>query len=286
MLITSGGRAGGQVPSDVGKLKDLGIEDLLEVKAVSAVRHDQRQLDSPRSMSVITGEDLRRKNFRTVPEALNELVGVMVQETNYGGGSPIIHGMVGNRILILVDGVRLNSGSYRLGPNQYLNTIDIGQVERIEVIRGPGSVLYRSDALGGVIHVITKAPHPEESTHAVSGGLSTRFSSADRGVSSRAWLTVGWKSLSATGGFSSKNFGDLRAGGGTGLVRRSGYGELDGDMRFAYTPSDAARSDSPPKSGCRRMRVNWTPYLLAFRGFPSWWWTTTKPVGISWRNCC
>src|SRR5689334_15971344 len=95
-------------PSDVQKIKDLNIEDLLEVKAVSAVRHDQRQLDSPRSMSVITGEELRRRNFRTVPEALQGLAGVMVQETNYAGGSPIIRGMVGNRILILVDGMRLN----------------------------------------------------------------------------------------------------------------------------------------------------------------------------------
>ena len=235
--------AGTAVASDdstgsVKQLKDMGIEDLLEVKAVSATRHDQRQLDSPRSMSVITGDELRRKNFRTVPEALNELVGVMVQETNYGGGAPILRGMVGNRILILVDGMRLNSGAYRLGPNQYLNTIDIGQVERIEVILGPGSVLYGSDALGGVIHVITKTPHPEESSHAVSGELSTRFSSADRGIISQARMTAGWRTLSATGSFSGKNFGDLQTGRGTGRIAHSGYGEFDGDMRVVYTPSD------------------------------------------------
>ena len=82
--------AGDDRASDIQKIKDLNIEDLLEVKAVSAVRHDQRQLDSPRSMSIVTGEELRRKNFRTVPEALQELAGVMVQQTNYAGGSPII----------------------------------------------------------------------------------------------------------------------------------------------------------------------------------------------------
>ena len=112
-------------------MKDLDLADLLEVKAVSAVRHDQRQLDSARSMSVITTDELRLKNFR--------MLGVTAQETNYGGGAPIIGGMVGNRILLRVDGVRLNGGSYRLGPMQYLNTIDIGQVERIEV-KGLGPV--------------------------------------------------------------------------------------------------------------------------------------------------
>ena len=228
-------------PSDVGKIKDLGLEALLDVRAVSAVRHDQKQFDAPRDLTVITGEELRRKNFRTVPEALNEVVGVLVQETNYAGGSPILRGMVGNRILILVDGVRLNSGYYRLGPNQYLNTIDIGQVERIEVIRGPGSALYGSDALGGVIHVITKAPRPEESGRPVSGELFTRLSSADRGISSRARMTAAWKKLSATGGVGGKNFGDLQPGGAAPRVRDSGYHELDGDMRFAYAPDSRQR---------------------------------------------
>lgn len=227
-------------PDGLTKLKDLGIEDLLNVKAVSAVRHEQRQLDSPRSMSVITGEELRRRNFRTVPEALQEIVGVMVQETNYAGGSPIIRGMVGNRILILVDGIPVNSGSFRLGPNQYLNTIDISQVERIEIVRGAGSVLYGSDALGGLIQVITKAPDPVEMGHAVSGELFTRFSTADRGVSGRAQFSGYWKTLSVTGGFSGRHFGDLRSGGGA-VADRSGYEERDGDARAAWAPSDRQR---------------------------------------------
>ncbi len=66
-----------------------------------------------------------------------------------------MRGLVGNRVLILVDGVRLNNGIYRLDPKQYLNTIDIHQIERIEVVRDPGSVLYGSDAPGGVINIIT-----------------------------------------------------------------------------------------------------------------------------------
>ncbi|MEO8372241.1 MAG: TonB-dependent receptor [Candidatus Solibacter sp.] len=240
-LLAAGSIQGSDNASDVGKIKDLGLEALLEVRAVSAVRHDQKQLDSPRDISVISGDELRRKNFRTVPEALNEVVGILVQETNYAGGSPILRGMVGNRILILVDGVRLNSGYYRLGPNQYLNTIDIGQVERIEVIRGPGSALYGSDALGGIIHIFTKTPRPEEPGRAVSGELFTRLSSADHGISSRARMTAGWNKLTATGGVGGNNFGDLQPGGSAPRVRDSGYSELDGDMRFVYAPDSRQR---------------------------------------------
>ena len=71
----------------------------------------------------------------------------------------------------MINGIRMNNGTYRLGPNQYLNQIDINQVERIEVVRGAGSVLYGSDAFGGVINVITKgAPDPRHG----SGGQTAR----------------------------------------------------------------------------------------------------------------
>ena len=136
----------------------MSLEALLKLKVVSAARHEQRVIESPRSVSVLTSEEIRKRNYRTVPEALNEMMGILVQETNYGGGAPIIRGMIGNRILILVDGIRLNNSVYRLGPLQYLNTIDLYRVERIEVVRGPSSALYGSDALGGLINIVTRSP--------------------------------------------------------------------------------------------------------------------------------
>ena len=131
-------------------LTNLSLEELMDISFVTAVRHEQHKIDSPRAVTIITAEDIRERNYRSVPEALMEAAGVWVQHTNYGGGSPIIRGMVGNQILILIDGIRLNNAIYRMGPNQYLNTIDINQVERIEIVRGAGSVLYGSDALGGI----------------------------------------------------------------------------------------------------------------------------------------
>ena len=141
---------------------ELELTELLKVRAVTGARHDQRLVDSPRQIAVITAEEIRQRNYRSTPEAIADIAGVFVQETNDGGGSPIIRGLVGNQILILVDGIRLNNSAYRLGPNQYLNTIDLNQIERIEVVRGAGSVLYGSDALGGVVNIITRAAGRED----------------------------------------------------------------------------------------------------------------------------
>src|SRR5688572_31705605 len=101
------------------------------------------------SRQVVTSDELERTGERSLPRAIAKATGVFVQETNLGGGAPILRGLIGNQILIVVDGVRLNDATTRGGPNQSLNGIDPATVERIEVIRGPTSVLYGSDALGG-----------------------------------------------------------------------------------------------------------------------------------------
>ena len=75
---------------------------------------------------------------------------------------------------MLVDGIRLNNSTFRLGPNQYLATIDPGQIERIEVVRGSGSVLYGSDALGGVINILTTRPQFSVSGASWHAGLTAK----------------------------------------------------------------------------------------------------------------
>lgn len=215
------------------ELAELGLADLLAVRAVTGSRHDQRVIDSPRAVTIITADDIRRRNYRSTPEALSEVVGVFVQQTNDGGGSPIIRGLVGNRILLLVDGIRLNSSSYRLGPNQYLNTIDVNSIDRIEVVRGAGSVLYGSDALGGVVNIITKSVL-DGTGPAVSSRFFTRLSAADEGMVGRGELSGRSGSVSFIAGASLKQFGALRGGRDTGKQPRTGYDEWDADGKLAY----------------------------------------------------
>ena len=88
--------------------------------------------------------------------ALQNEVGVLMQSTSAGQASPFVRGLTGQQVLILVDGIRLNNSTFRRGPNQYFNTIDPGMVDRIEVLRGQGAVLWGSDAIGGAINIITR----------------------------------------------------------------------------------------------------------------------------------
>lgn len=212
------------------RLADLSLEQLAEIPIVSAARHEQSRAGSPRSVSVITAEEIRRRNYRNVPEAVANVAGVYLQQTNYGGGSPIIRGMVGNRILLMLNGVRLNNSTYRLGPNQYLNLIDIDQVDRIEVVRGAGSVLYGSDAFGGVINVITRAAPERSAAGELSTSMRVRFGTANTSGTGRIELSGAKGPLGFVGGFSQEQFGDLTAGAGRGLQPNTGYHQSAGDL--------------------------------------------------------
>src|SRR5688572_15264088 len=137
--------------------KDTSSQFLSEV-TVTATRKPQEKHLIPYTIQSLSLVDFEKYQPRTTPEALVGLTGVFVQKTNHGGGSPFIRGLTGNQTLILIDGIRLNNSTFRYGPNQYLNTIDIYTINRIEVAKGTGSVQYGTDAIGGVVQVITKDP--------------------------------------------------------------------------------------------------------------------------------
>lgn len=96
--------------------------------------------------------------MRSLPEALRFTPGVLIQKTAHGHGSPSIRGFTGRQNLLLVDGIRTNNSTWRSGPVQYWNTVDSQAIDRIDVIRSQGSVLYGSDAAGGTVNAFTRGP--------------------------------------------------------------------------------------------------------------------------------
>jgi hemoglobin/transferrin/lactoferrin receptor protein len=124
---------------------------------VTATRVEEDPFSLPYSVSVVTAQDLERKMPRTTPEALRELPSIMLQKTSHGQGSPYLRGFTGYRTLMLVDGIRLNNSTFRDGPNQYWGTIDAQSLDHLEVVRGPSSVMYGSDAIGGTVNAISKS---------------------------------------------------------------------------------------------------------------------------------
>ncbi len=141
-----------------------------------------------RSGATVTRGAMDEQVVRSSPDALRDTPGVSVQQTSHGQASPFIRGVTGQQVLLLFDGMRLNNGLYRQGPNQYFFTVDAGSIDRVDVERGSASVLYGSDALGGVINARPVEPRflPGVAGLAVRPTLFGTFASADTSTGGRA----------------------------------------------------------------------------------------------------
>jgi hemoglobin/transferrin/lactoferrin receptor protein len=221
-----------QIPADSAFLHSL--TELV----VTAQRSPVSGLGTAAAIEVLEKKNIRAQQFRTTPEALLAVPGVFVQKTNHGGGSPFLRGLTGNQTLLLIDGIRLSNATFRYGPNQYFNTIDIFTIEKIEVLRGSGSVQYGSDAIGGTIQVFTREATFSEKNDWGSEILS-RGATQDMEQSYRAGVQFGSRRFALNGGFTFRDFGHLIGGDTTGKQSPSAYQEMDVDLKVKAALSPA-----------------------------------------------
>jgi hemoglobin/transferrin/lactoferrin receptor protein len=163
------------------------------------------------AVSLINRKQIFQQNSRSVPEMLMNLPGVWMQKTGHAGGSPFLRGLTGNQVLLMTDGIRLNNATYRYGPNQYLSTIDPFTTQRAEVFRGVAGTLYGSDAIGGVVNIITNDPRFVSGKGEVHGNVSAKWMSRDMEKTISSTISYNSRNISfeATGSFS--DFGDVYA---------------------------------------------------------------------------
>jgi len=218
-----------------------GAQDFLDPLVVTATRSIQVASDVPYSTSVIGAEFIRENTRRTLPDALQYTPGVLVQKTAFGHGSPIIRGFTGRQNLLLVEGVRMNNSTYRSGPVQYWNTVDPFSIDRLELIKSQGSVLYGSDAVGGTLQAFTKfadfRDHPAGQAF-VGGESSYEFRSNGQGSQIgriEAQAGVGGQ-FGVMLGLSAKEFGDIEDS-ALGRMEGTGYPEEDFDLRLDWAVS-------------------------------------------------
>ena len=198
---------------------------------VTATRKSTAIAQLPYAASILTKNAAQKQLSRTVPESLSGLPGIFIQKTNHGGGSPFLRGLTGNQSLVLVDGIRLNNSIFRYGPNQYMTLIDPYIVEKIEVVKGTGSVQHGSDAMTGVINIQTTSLQLGSRPNWQEKAL-IRLSEAGMELTVRPELKYEGKKFAFVVGGSSKMFGDLKGGDTTGFQRPTGYDEKSFDLKM------------------------------------------------------
>lgn len=158
------------------KAKDNQLEEIV----LSASKFGQRRKNVPQKIIGVSSEDIVRANPQTAADLLQASGSVFVQKSQQGGGSPLIRGFSTNRLLITLDGVRFNTAIFRGGNVQNVISIDPFTIERTEVLLGPGSVIYGSDAVGGVMNFYTKQPRLGFSDSlSVSGSAVARINTSN-----------------------------------------------------------------------------------------------------------
>ncbi len=190
---------------------------------ITAERGESTVFDTARMVLRVGAERLEALMPEDGPAALMELPGVLVQRTNRGAATPIMRGLAGPQNLLLVDGVRFNTSTFRTGPNQYAALTDPLGLEAIEVMLGPGSALYGSDAMGGTINYLTRGVPDREGVH---GRVDLTAASADLGA--RLYADVGYARGPVAGWVRAggRLRQELRAGGGD-TAPISDYSQLD-----------------------------------------------------------
>lgn len=186
---------------------------LSEEIIVAASRWQQPKEQIPGRVMTITPKEVALQNPQTAADLLGMSGEVFIQKSQQGGGSPMIRGFATNRLLYAVDGVRMNSAIFRAGNIQHVISLDPFALENTEVLFGPGSVIYGSDAIGGVMSFRTLSPALSTGEEpVVSGKVSTRYATANNEKTGHFDIHIGWKKWAALTSVSHHGFGDLRMG--------------------------------------------------------------------------
>lgn len=187
--------------------KSIKLDEII----VSVSRWAEPSAEFPNKVVGLTTNDIDFSNPQTTADALAQTGEIYVQKSQLGGGSPMIRGFAANRILLTVDGIRLNNAIFRSGNLQNIISVDAHSLERTEVIFGPGSVQYGSDALGGVINMLTFSSKLSDEA-IINGGSLLRYSSANNERTAHIDLRYSSPRFASSTSISFSRYGDQKMG--------------------------------------------------------------------------
>lgn len=219
-------------PTDIYKIAD---------HVIIGTSHERTLLESPYATHLLSSDERTlRLQPKSLADGLKEIPGVLLQKTGHGMTSPFIRGVSGQRVVLIADETRINNSYLREGPNEYWSLVDTYYYDTVEVLMGPASVLYGSDAIGGVVKAYS-APMirgvPDEGLRFQDGTLLFRYSSAERSASehvkSQLSISDQW-SLSL--GLTRQDFGNLRTGNDDEEEKneKTDFDKWGGNLRLRY----------------------------------------------------
>jgi hemoglobin/transferrin/lactoferrin receptor protein len=227
---------------------------------ISYNKTEERNNKVPQPIEIIDAKTIARSQAQTAADLIAQNGSVLVQKSQQGGGSPVIRGFEASRILLVIDGVRMNNLIYRSGHLQNIMTIDNIGLERAEIMFGPSSVQYGTDALGGAIHLFTKKPILSLDENPLTQvKIQSRYSTVNNESTTGLDINLGWKRFGSRTIFSYSRFGDLRSGRNTNPFYDGEY--ID---RPYYIDSNF---DKPGSFGIDSILTNKNPDLQVKSGY-------------------
>lgn len=208
----------------------------LSTLQVTAGRLQEDAAEVPQPVTVISREQIERSTPQVMTDLLRGQPGVFLQSSGPGQGIAIIRGLKGSEVLHLVDGMRLNMTFFRNSPSQYVALVDPFNIQQVEVLRGPAGTLYGSDAMGGVLQVLTPEPRFAGEAWDARASVLTRLGSADLAKLGRAQFAAGTSAFAAGGGFTYADYGQRDLGDG-GREPYTEYSARGGDAKVLWSPA-------------------------------------------------
>ncbi|WP_338039135.1 TonB-dependent receptor [Maribacter litopenaei] len=202
-----------QIVKNDYKIYMVMVPERLDEVVMSISKWEQQKKEIPNKIISIDARTIALNTPQTSADLLQRSGKVFVQKSQLGGGSPMIRGFATNRLVLSVDGVRMNNAIFRGGNLQNVISIDPFNIRNTEIIFGSGSVIYGSDAIGGVMNFYTRQPmlSQKENTQ-VSGNGNYRFSSANTENTIHADINIGRKNWASLTSFTYNDFQDLKMG--------------------------------------------------------------------------
>jgi hemoglobin/transferrin/lactoferrin receptor protein len=231
-------------------INSIGLDEVV----ISTQRFAKPKRKISQQIESIFSKEIELQNFQSSADVLGNSGTLAVQKSQQGGGSPSIRGFEASRILLLVDGIRMNNLIYRAGHLQNIVTVDKNMLENVDVLFGPSSTIYGSDALGGAIYLQTKNAKllSETDDKKFSGNALASYNSVNQGKSSHLDFNFAGQKWASLTSFSYTDYGDLKMG-----KRRNGDNEFFGERPFYVVTND----------GVDTKVANDDKYLQKFSGY-------------------